>query len=43
MGNSVIINKNQFKQSADSVTFDIPLMGEKKAFWFCLKENLRLM
>ena len=32
MGNFVIINKNQFKQSADSVTFDIPLMGEKKGF-----------
>ena len=30
MGNFVIINKNQFKQSADSVTFDIPSMGEKK-------------
>ena len=36
MGNFVIINKNQFKQSADSVTFDIPSMGEKKGFlvWF---------
>ena len=32
MGNSVIINKNQFKQSADSVTFDFPSMDEKKGF-----------
>ena len=30
MGKSVIINKNQFKQSADTVTFDIPIIGEKK-------------
>jgi len=32
MGNSVIINKNQFKQSADSVAFDIPSMDGKKGF-----------
>ena len=37
MGNSVIIRKNQFKQSADTVTFDILLQGEKKQgflVWF---------
>ncbi len=36
MGNFIIINKNQFKESADSVTFDIPSMSEKKGFlvWF---------
>ena len=37
MGNSVITRKNQFKQSADTVTFDILLQGEKKQgflVWF---------
>ena len=37
MGNSVIIRKSQFKQSADTVTFDILLQGEKKQgflVWF---------
>ena len=37
MGNSVIIRKNQFKQSADTVTFDILLQGEEKQgflVWF---------
>ena len=37
MGNSVTIRKNQFKESADTVTFDIFSQGEKKQgflVWF---------
>jgi len=37
MGKSVIISKDQFKQSADTVTFNILLVGEKKQgflVWF---------